>query len=262
MSTIDEKRVHGANTDAVALFVASELGVARVAVAGERVGETALVHEGPAHDLAVSDQRLAVATDEDVFLLEGEFEPTGFGPATALGFDGDLVAADSDGVVARLTDDRWHDIDTIPTVRAVDGDLLATTEGVYRLAGDELRYAGLTDVRDVTATETPHAATRDGLFRLGNGWMDVLDGAFVTVAAGTNRAHAATANRLYERADGEWGATEIERSVADVAYAGGVYAVCTDGTLLVDAGESWREHPLGVGETHAIVAGPTDRKPV
>jgi hypothetical protein len=257
MSNIDEKRIHGANTEPTALFVATDIGLTRVAVAGERVGEIELRDRRPARDLAF-DGELAVATDEDVLVGES-LEATGFGPATAVGFDDGLVAAAPDGTVACQIDDEWHDVGTTETVHAIDGNLLATDGGVHRITDDGLQYAGLDAVRDVATTDVPRAATATGLYRLGNGWMDDLDGEFTMVSTDSERAHAATADEFYAHADG-WESVGIEESVTAVAYAGRVYAVRTDGTLLVETDDGWREHPLGVGEPHALVA--TDRKPV
>jgi hypothetical protein len=260
MSSIDEKRVHGANTEPTALFVASDIGLTRVSVAGERVGEIELRDRRPAHDLAV-DEKLAVATDEDV-LVSDSLAESGFGPATAVGFQNGLVAAAPDGRVARRIDDEWHDVGTVETVHAIDGDLLATDGGIYRLTDDGLTHAGLDAVRDVAVGGVPRAATATGLYRLGNGWMDELDGDFRTVSADTDGelAHAATADEFYAHDDGEWRPIEIGKPIAAVAYTGLVYAVATDGTLLVEGDDGWRDHPLGIGEPHALVAA--DRKPV
>jgi hypothetical protein len=257
MSSIDEKRVHGANTDPTALFVASDIGLTRVAVAGERVGEIELRDRRPARDLAF-DGELAVATDEDILLGE-TLEPTGFGPATAVGFDDGLVAAAPDGTVARQTDDDWSECGAVEPVRAIDGDLLGTEGGIYRLAEGDLTYVGLDGVRDVAAAGVPRAASATGLYRLANGWLDDLDGDFTMVSADAGRAHATTPSEFYAH-DGEWRPVVLEKSVAAVAYAERIYAVATDGTLLVETGEGWREHPLGVGEPRALVAA--DRKPV
>ncbi|EMA43912.1 hypothetical protein C448_09200 [Halococcus morrhuae DSM 1307] len=260
MSSIDEKRVHGANTEPTGLFVASDIGLTRVSVAGERVGEIELRDRRPAHDLAV-DEKLAVATDEDVLVGESLTE-TGFGPATAVGFQDGLVAAAPDGRVARRIDDEWHDVDTIGTVRAINGDLLATDGGIYRLTDDGLTHAGLDAVRDVAVGGVPRAATANGLYRLGNGWMDELAGDFRMVSADTDggRAHTATSNEFYAHDGSEWHPVGIGKPIAAVAYARLVYAVATDGTLLVGTDDGWRDHPLGIGEPHALVAA--DRKPV
>lgn len=257
MSSINEKRVHGANTEPTALFVASDIGLTRVAVAGERVGEIELRDRRPARDCAIG-RKLAVATDEDV-LVGGSLDESGFGPATAVGFDDELVAAAPDGTVARRIDDEWHDVGTAETVHAIDGDLLGTDGGVYRLTNSGLQYVGLDAVRDVATEGIPRAATATGLYRLGNGWLDDLGGDFTMVSANTERAHAATAEEFYAH-DGEWRPVGMEKSVAAVAYAEKVYAVTRDGTLLVETDDDWRDHPLGVGEPHALVAA--DRKSV
>jgi hypothetical protein len=257
MSSIDEKRVHGANTEPTALFVASDIGLTRVAVAGERVGEIELHDRRPARDCAF-DWELAVATDEDVLVGES-LEKSKFGPATAVGFGDGLVAAAPDGTVARRIGDDWHECGSVETVRAIVSDFIATDGGVYRITDDELQYAGLDAVRDVATASVPRAATATGLYHLGNGWLDDLDGDFTMVSADAERAHAATMDDFYAH-DGEWQPTGIETSVAAVAYADGVYAVTRDGALLVETDDGWRKHPLGVGEPHALVAA--DRKPV
>lgn len=259
MSSIDEKRVHGANTEGATLFVACDIGLVRVAVAGERVGTVELADRRAARDLAISGGRVAVATDEDVLVLVGDsLEATGFGPATAAGFDGALLAAAPDGTVARREGDGWTEVGAVAGVRAIDGDLLGTDEGVYRLADGELRYSGLDAVRDIATADTPRAATATGLYRLGNGWLNELDGDFTMVSAESGRVCAATADQCYEY-DGEWTPRDgIDRSVVGIA---GIYAVCADGTLCIETEDGWREHPLGVGDARAVVAR-TDRKPV
>lgn len=260
MSSIDEKRVHGGNTDAVALLVASDIGLVRVAVAGERVGQVELADRRAVRDLAVTEEQVVVATDEDVLVGES-LEETGFGPATAVGFADVLLAAGPDGTVARRGEGGWTDCGVVEEVRAIGGDLFGTTGGVYRLTGGELRYSGLDAVRDVAVADAPYAATATGLYRLGNGWMNELSGEFEMVSANAPRAYAATTDRLYAY-DGEWTPIDaIERSVVGVVDAGAVYAVAADGTLLIETGEGWREHPLGVAEARAVVAR-ADRKSV
>ncbi|EMA36221.1 HVO_0234 family beta-propeller protein [Halococcus hamelinensis] len=258
MSTIDEKRVHAANTDPVALFVATDVGLVRVSVAGERVGEIGLLDRRSARDVATTGETIAVATDEDVLVGE-DLDETGFGPATAVGFSDDLFAAAPDGTVARRTDDEWLDCGQLEGIRAIDDDLIAAEDGVYRLADDELSYSGLDDVHDVTGG-TPRAATASGLYRLGNGWVNELDGGFEMVAGGPSGvAHAVTETAFYAF-DGEWTRVDgVGRRVVDVAR--GVYAVSADGTLLTATDDGWREHPLGTPGAHAVVARP-DRKPV
>jgi len=187
------------------------MGIVRVRVAGDTVGEFGLCERCSARDIAAGPAAVAIATDEDVRVLaledgagtnrsggdggddenvgdaslateEETFVGTGFGPAVAVGYDddGDLLVADPDGRVACQAADssEWTTLadETVAPVRAIDGDLVGTADGVYRVQDGGLNHAGLTDVRDVSAAGVPLAATTDGLYKLGNGWMAVLEG--------------------------------------------------------------------------------------
>lgn len=261
MLSIDEKRVYADREGAIEAFVAAGTGVCRVRVAAEMVGEFDLVSREPARDLAGGPGTLAVATDEDVLVAdpvhdaEPTFEPTGFGPAVAVGYaDGRPIAAGPDGRLAGH-DGGWEELAALEgTVTAIDGELIATDEGLFRLRGTTLRNAGLTAVRDVSTPGVPLAATDDGLYRLGNGWLCDREGPFDVVAADPRsepgrleRAHAAAGHTLYALADGEWGeCLEVGAPIADVAYGETVYAVTADGTFLAGDGDGWRSRHLGI----------------
>jgi hypothetical protein len=225
--SIEEKRVYSDKAGKVEVFVATELGVVTVDVAGDRVGEFGLDHRCTARSVVAAGEQVAVATEEDVDLAVGgvEFEPTGFGPAVAIGFaDGHLVAANEDGWVARYEPDAaeggvdlteldaadadvaeklaWKTLGRIDTVRAIDGPLVAAADGVYRIDEDGLTHTGLDDVRDVAGLGVPLAATGEALYSLGNGWIDVLEGNFRAVTSdGAARAHAVATTTLYARVD-------------------------------------------------------------
>lgn len=309
MSTLEEKRVYSNRQDATEAYVASAIGVVRVAVADDIVGEFALIERCVARDIAATASVVAVATDEDVIACslegasEGEgddgadeedvevntnsnanaetFTPTDFGPAVAVGFDGDdLLAAGPDGRVGRRSDDgTWETLESAGAdlegeVRAIDGDLVGTAGGVYRIHDGALEHAGLADVRDVSASGIPQAATADGLYALGNGWLESCEGEFDVVTAdpesdpGTlRRAHAVSGLGVYEHDDGEW--VEYARTsvpVVDLAYGETVYAVTGRGTFLaasVDAGESeaidgWRSRTLGVTDVGGVAIPPLE----
>lgn len=269
---VEEKRVYGDRTGKAELLVAASIGVVSVDVSGGRVGRFGVAHRCDPADVAAAGGRVAVATGEDVLLREpGDeaFEATGFGPAVAVGFDGDApVAAGPDGRVARLdagpggdpapdADAGWTDLGHLDAeVRAVDGRILAAADGVHRLPG--LDFAGLDDARDVAATG-PLAATGDGLYSLGNGWMDELEGEFLVAAVGGGRtraatartatAHAATADAFYERLAGEWSAVDlpVDDPVADVAYGEAAYAITEHGSLIAGGEDGWHAQHLGVG---------------
>jgi hypothetical protein len=262
--TLEEKRVYATTTGRTEAFVACGVGLARVAVSDALVGEFGLAWRGDARDVAATDGRLALATDGDVLLASGAadeepaFEPTGFGPATAVDVgsgDSATVVAAGEGRVARLDREGWTTLCELEGVRALDGDLLAAESGVHRLDGT---HVGLASARDVASAGLPLAATDDGLYYLGNGWMDAHDGAFGAVASDGERAHAATDDTLYERdgAPDDWALVDlpVEGRVVDVAHAETTYAVTAEGTLLAyDPAEgAWRDRPLGLADARAI----------
>jgi hypothetical protein len=242
--TIDEKRVYDEKTGATTAYVATSAGLARVNVSDDIVGEFGLEYRGEVVDVA-ADGRLAVATPEDVLVeTEEGFAETGFGPASAIGFDGDLFAAG--GRRLGRYDDGWETVAEIEDVRAISGGLVAAADGVYRTDGSAV---GLDAVNDVAADGDLLAATDAGLYYLANGWMRAREGAFRVVAAGEDRAHAATADGLFERvATDDWRPVDlpVDGRVADVAYDEATYAVTEDGTFLADAGDGWRHRSLGL----------------
>ena len=278
MDSIDEKRVYDDRGGASDAYVASATGLCRVRVSDDAVGEFGLLERCVARDVAVSPAELAVATDADVLVArprEGStaedvaLEATGFGPAVAVGHDGrTLVAADPNGRVARRDADGWVDLERrVGAVRAIDGDLLATAEGVVRIRGAALADAGLSAVRDVSAAGVPLAATDDGLYKLGNGWMRERAGSFDVVAADPRsspgeleRAHATAGSVLYEHDGGEWrDCGEAEGSVVGVGYGETAYAVTADGTFLAAGESGWRAQALGVADVSGLaVSTPSD----
>lgn len=242
--TLDEKRVYGATDDSTPVFVACEVGLARVEVSDDLVGEFSLARRGATADVVGSDGRLAVAGEDALVGTGDDFAETGFGPASAVGFCNGLVATGS-GRVARYEDDAWTTLSSVEDVRTVAGETLAAGGGVFRLDGTHL---GLDDARDLSAGDELFAATADGLYYLGNGWMKALDGGFRAVAADGDRVYAAAADgTLYARDGDDWADTDAPGDVADVTLAdGAVYAVTADGAFLADVGDGWRERQLGL----------------
>lgn len=283
MPTIEEKRVYAEKTGKTEVYVAAGPGVVVVDVSDDLVGGFSLEHRCAPRDVAAGRGTaagdVAVATDEDVHVLTGgEFVPTGFGAAVAVGFDGgDLLAAGEDGRVVRLAmadvdaadladpatdeDDAtaangdaaadWSDVGTVDAaVRAIDGPFVATDAGLYRAAGGGLQSAGLSAVNDVSATGVPLAATAAGLYRLGNGWMDVREDDFRVVAGDGERAHAATPEALYAAAT-DWSPVDlpVAEPVRGLGYTPtAAVAVTETGTLLVESDGEWRSRLLGVGD--------------
>jgi hypothetical protein len=272
MPTIDEKRVYTDESGVETVYLASGLGVVCVSVSDDLIGEFGVRHRCHARDVAAAGPYVTAATGDDVVLCDrragGEddegadagFRPTGFGPATAVGFrDGALLAGDGDGRVARFDpgegDNGWTPVGTAGAVRAVDGDFLAAADGAYRIGDAGLRPVGLDDAHDVD-TE-PLVATGSGLYKLGNGWMDVRPGPATAVDAAEGRGLAVCDGDLYARdADaGEWvdAGLDTDAPVAAVTHgATAAYAVTETGRLAVRLpGGEWRHRSLGVDEVAA-----------
>lgn len=250
-SSLTEKRVYGGGDGATVAYAASSVGLVRVSVSGDIVGEFALDRRGETTDVAAADGRLAVATPEEVLVGTAEgFERTGFGPASAVAYHDGLLAGDDDRI-ARY-DAGWKTVSTPGGVRAIDGGMAAAESGIYTVEGT---HVGLDDARDVSTTGTPLAATDDGLYYLANGWMRAIEGAFRCVASDGDRAHAATGGALYERsAPGEWTPVDLPTGgpIVDVAYGDGVYAITEGGVVLANAGDGWRHRSIGVAGVAAL----------
>ena len=266
MPTIDEKRVYTEKSGVETVYLASGLGVVSVSVSDDLIGEFGVRHRCRARDVATAGPLVAAATDENVLVCDRrvdadgtgdrvEFEPTGFGPATAVGFrDGTLLAGDADGRVARFEsvgdaeNGAWAELGTAGAVRGLDGDFLAAADGVYQIGSSGLRPVGLDDARDVDAE--PLVAAGSGLYKLGNGWMDVRSGPATAVDAAGGRGLAVCDGDLYARVGGEWTDAELGfgTEVAAVAHgAEAAYAVTQSGRLAVRLpGGEWRDRSLGV----------------
>jgi hypothetical protein len=242
--SLSEKRVYGDTDGSTTAFVASDIGLVRVSVSDDIVGEFSLERRGPTTAVAAADGRVAIGTSEDVLVAaDGGFHETGFGPATAVGYHEGLVAAGG-GRVARY-DGTWTTLAELNGVRAIDGPMLAAESGVHRLDGT---HVGLEDAHDVSSTGAPLAATASGLYYLANGWMQALDGAFTTVSGDGEVAHAATADALYACAEPSWRAVDlpVDGAVVDIAYGEGTYAVTESGEVLASVGDGWRHRSVGV----------------
>ena len=260
---LSEKRMYGEKRPETHAYVASGLGVTRVETAGGQVGRFSLSERCNARDVAGASGEVAVATDEDALVLTDDgFVPTGFGPATAVGYDGDGLLAAGNGRVARYDDGEWTELGNVDSVRAIDGDRLATIEGVYALPS--LNRLGLVDVADVAGD---YAAAESGLYRYEGGssdgeWTEVRSGRYLAVASNGQRVHAAAADGLYELTAGAWEpcALPATERVVDVTYGDDTYAITENGTFLVataaeataDGQGGWRQRSLGVPDVIGV----------
>ncbi|PSQ30765.1 hypothetical protein BRD16_05935 [Halobacteriales archaeon SW_6_65_46] len=237
--SLSEKRVYAGGAARPA-FVATEAGLARVSVSGDLVGEFGLTVREPASDVATDDGRVVAAGDEVRLLTGDDSEPLGFAGATAVGVASGIVAA-GDGRLARYDGDEWTTLAGIEGATAVGAGVVATDDGVVGFDGT---HRGLDAVRDVAGD---YAATATGLYR-GPDWETVFDGAVHAVTARAGRLLTVTdGGDLLERDGDGWRELDPPGDVADAAATtDAVYAVATDGTFLVDAGDGWRSRALGL----------------
>ncbi|WP_436934234.1 HVO_0234 family beta-propeller protein [Halovenus marina] len=257
----DERRLIGTQREETDAYLATDLGVVRVSITADRVGQFSLVHRCSPRSVAADEETLLVGTDEDVLIVEDDaVESMGFGPAVAVGLaEGTLLAAGSDGRVARF-DDGWETVGTVTDPRRFEGSLLAAGDGVYRV-GETLEPLGLTDVMDVTTAATgPVAATADGIYHHTDGeWNRTFRGAATAVASSGTRLAALDDEGILAYND-EWRrmnppTDEVSATgTVALAYGESLYAVTEDGTVLVytdpelvvDGRGGWRSHALGV----------------
>ncbi|WP_135303552.1 HVO_0234 family beta-propeller protein [Haloarcula amylovorans] len=263
---LSEKRMYGETRPQTHAYVASGLGVTRVETAGGQIGRFSLEERCSARDVAGANGEIAVATDESVLVSTDDgFAESGFGPATAVGYDADGLLAAGDGRVGRYADGAWHETGTVADVRAIDGGLLGAEDGVYSLP--DCNRLGLHDVTDVTPG---YAATADGLYeQTGAEWTELRSGGHSAVASdtaqsgdGDRRVHAADADELYVLTDGDWWTCDlpVRERVIDVTYGDDTYAITEDGTFLVDTADEatadgrggWRQRSLGLPDVVGV----------
>lgn len=256
---LTDKRIFTQSRDTIEVVIAAAIGIVSVAMSDARVGEYGVVHRCTPTDLAAVGDTIVVATETDVLISDdGGFRETGFGPAVAVGGPDTIHAAGPDGYISRYTGGQWAEVGQVDAaVRAIDGDLVATADGLVRLT-PELPHVGLDDVRDVAVNGRPLAATATGLYSLGNGWMKALDGDFRTAATDGDRAHAATDEQVVERTDGDWipVAVDIDAPIVEFDYHQHVFAITVEGTLMVDTGQGFRAAPLGIPDVVGLAIRP------
>jgi hypothetical protein len=283
----EDRRLFGDRRKKVTVFVGAELGLTRVQVAADRVGQFSLVERGAVNCVAAQTSGrdsgagagdIVVATDDSVLVGDGEdFAAVGFGPAATVGVDDTFAyAASPDGEVARLSltavdddadgvTDEWEQVGSVDGPARFDGKYLAAADGVHRV-GEALEFYGLSDVRDVTY-DGRYAATADGLYRREEGWAKEYDGDVQAVQARGEAVHALASgelsgDRLLAREGGSWDAVDLptDGPLVDLVYGLGAYVLAADGTLVVEADPEatsdghagWRSRALGVRDARRL----------
>ncbi len=286
--SIAEKRVYAGSAGRTDAYVATGIGVVRVALSADKIGAFEMVSRDPAHDVAVltredGPDRVGLATPDGLRVAPVEDDPEfeavatdslGSEPLVAVAaHEGAFLVAGAEGSIDRVAvgDRRDANADSVGAVtepRAIDGPLVAAADGVHRVTGDDhtahaLTAAGLDDARDVAASGTPLAAADGGVYWLGNGWMTAVAGDATAVAAdGDGHATAVVDGDLFVHGSGagEWDgdtwtvtALPVDEEPVALGYGPGVAVAVTDaGTLCADAGDGWRHQVVGVREVAGI----------
>jgi hypothetical protein len=204
----------------------------------------------------------SLLTDREREILEGEADVSDNYRYKVESVARQRVRQEEQDVAVRVRDGGWTTVGSLSGVSGMDGDLVASDDGVYRVLEDGLRHVGLERAVDVAAAGVPLAATTDGLFQLANGWIEIAEGAFRFVASdpgarpgALGRAHAGTDDELIGHHDDAWEVeTTLDQPVVDVTYGDTVYAVSADGRFVAETPDAWRQHELGVREVTAAAA--------
>lgn len=255
----EERQLFGEQVATWTGFVACELGIARVSLAGGRVGQAGLVERCTATSVAADGERVVAGTTQGVLADEGDgFDPLGESfdvAAVGLTAGGRTLAAGADGRVLAFEGEDWERVGEVTDPQQFDGDLLAAGDGVYRVA-ETLEPLGLSAAHDVAGGEKTFVATAEGLYRAdgSGGWEREHDRPTTVVVAAEGRAHAIDDGGVLERVDGVWKRRDAPERPVDIAYTDGTCAITADGTLLASDGPDapgdeqrrWRSHPLGL----------------
>lgn len=271
----DERHLFGERRETATGFLASAMGVVRVELAADRLGGFGVVERCCATDIAVAEGTLAVATEDDVLLADENretFAPLGFGPAAAVGLDGNtLYGASPDGTVESVpltaadgTATEWERRGEVTAPHSFDGSVLAATDGVVRVA-PAFETLELDGVADVIAGETLLAGGENGLFEYESGeWVRRFDRPIRQVAAGDGAVFAVTeAGELFRQTDSSWTRVSLPEGTTAAAVAPGksLYVVTEAGDIFISAeptaatdGFGGRQsEPLGVRDIRAFV---------
>lgn len=269
----DERRLFGKQRDTTVGYVASEMGVVRIDLAGDRIGSYSLLERCHSNAIGTAGEIVVVGTDEDVLVDVGDTgacQRLQFGPATGVGVHGDSIfAVGPEGTVGRLDEvSSWF--------RSQTEDGLGHETGVQERAGIQ-DGAGLQEDGEISRDEPAdgwdilgtvsgpnriagcYLAADSGVVRLGDslealGLSTVSD---VAVDTGTDGSTvlAGTKDGLYRADEGttDWTALDtepVQRVVAD----GTCLTITTSGALRERAGDEWRTLALPAEDTIVDIA--------
>lgn len=265
----EDRRLFGDQRETTVGYVASRMGLVRIELSADRIGNYSLLERETVHAVATDQRRVAIGTDEDVLLDtddSGECTSLGFGRATAVGVDGETVfAASPNGDIGRLDDAsawEWRQSETgVHADTGVQADAgIQSGAGIQTDAGiqedteqsreSDPSWQMLGTVEKPVSIDGDLVAANSGVFRLGStvealGLADVND---VARDSTDGQILAATEEGLYR---GSGDAADWEEISPDpvhrVLSADGGYLAVTDEEVVqrYDGDEETRIEGLG-----------------
>lgn len=245
-----DRRLFGDERATTVGYVASEMGLVRIELTADRIGNYSLLERGTVTAVDTDNQTVVAATAEDVRLDTedaGECLALGFGEATAVGIDDPTVYAarptgeigrldDVDAWNWRLTDDGVHADAGVQADAGIQGDASIQGGGPDDQDRDtKPSWQILGTVDGPVSIDGPLVAAASGVYRLGEtieplGLDSVND---VTQCPSTGEILAATQDGLYRSADDgdSWENVSTDAVSRVLSVEQGYLAVTDDGTV-------------------------------
>lgn len=258
----EDRRLFGDRQETTIGYVASKMGLVRIELSADRIGNYSLLERGSVRAVATDDQTVVVGTDESVHFDtddSGECMPLGFGRTTAVGIDGETVfAAGPDGTIGRLDGhEAWNwrqsDAGIHADAGVQDGAGIQDDAGIQSGAGvqadaDENRepdptWQTLGSVDDPASIDGDLLAAESGVFRLGSS-IETLGLSGVTDVARDSTGSellAATRDGLYCCSNGEadWEQLTTDEYHRVLSVEDGYLTVTDEGTVRRVTGDGW-----------------------
>jgi hypothetical protein len=249
-----DRRLFGEQVRTQTAYIACDLGVVRVSLAGGRVGQAGVTERCTATSVAADGERVVAGTVGGVLVDEGDgFERLGdpFEVAAVGLASGRILAGGDDGRVLAWTPDHgWETLGEVDGPERFDGAFLGADSGVYRVT-ETLEPLGLSAATDV-AGDGSFAATENGIYRRkADGWEQEHERPATTVVTAGGDVHAAGEQGVLERTGEAWTSVDTPAEPVDLSSAGMLCGITRDGTLIItesgaDGDRRWRSHPLGL----------------
>lgn len=256
-----DRRLFGDEIPTNDVLIACDLGIARLDLAMDRLGQMELADRRPARSVAIGDGTVIAGSEDGVLVDTGDgFEQSG--PATeiaAVGVatDGKLCAATTAGqVYTRVEGGSWTSVGHVEGPNRFDGSLLGAESGVYRV-GDDIEALGAQSVNDVSINGSLVAATDDGTVKrddASGAWRTIHDHPSIAVSQQGEDLYIVTPDDVVRGTPGDWTPLAVPETPVDICIAETLVGSTDEGTLLMHPGtveptdgqRGWRTQAIGL----------------